>query len=583
MNTVNRNISTTNTVHVPNNHMNASEDRMAVMAPLARIYQRLCSESQNDDAAFEESIQSSSPRDQFMFRMHRLAQQVHTAHKTYSVSTPSASIHDEMYLPIGTYIRSSKTGKYYLNVGAESKSSLGFIYCGHEYTDQMIVNVMSAQNQRNTDPFKYFCELITLAIRPTLAIKYYGTPAHREEFEITASVYRNATANDNPLFRWLPKPSKNVIKLFEHCDEFMVTQFANYGDLLSFIVSYHNESANPNCYYISLVRFIFQQMVQSVHSTHSSGIAHGAISCDNFVLHFNETGQFLVKLIDFGKAIKAKKSAQTYDFTVQNRPRNKSWYTSPESALLLKSQDAEPYDAAKEDIYALGVVLFCLLTSRMPYNTPFYIAPDKENPQFGYLNANQNEKYQIDLKTMRFVQTGDAVQVDEIDPSFALLHERGVRQVLRHNCLSQYVPSDAADLLDQIFSNRMSMTQLIDHPFVMTPPDPHMLMPMIKRVSFGQTARYAKKQRHIQLVTEHVRMLFQNRIKIEAQRCQRIVMNTLGITRQPVAAAEYVSMSPSDTTTPGYMPSMPSPPEVRSNLSREDLNAHLLAYFRVDM
>merc|ERR1719474_2498703 len=139
------------------------------------------------------------------------------------------------------------------------------------------------------------------------------------------------------------------------------------------MIELKEEGQSPN---IELVRFMFQQMVQAVATLHNQGVVHLDISLENFVVHFDQNGQFLVKLIDFGRAMRMKKREggnltagryqyEAFDFSVSTFP-GKLRYMSPEAALFLKYQDADPYDASKEDIYALGVVLVVMLTGAMP-------------------------------------------------------------------------------------------------------------------------------------------------------------------------------------------------------------------------
>ena len=39
---------------------------------------------------------------------------------------------------------------------------------------------------------------------------------------------------------------------------------------------------------------------------------------------------------------------------------------APEIHAVLK-QEAQPYDARKSDVFALGVVMFCLVLGRLPF------------------------------------------------------------------------------------------------------------------------------------------------------------------------------------------------------------------------
>eukprot|EP01083_Nonionella_stella_P299988 1021879_1 len=543
---------------------------------LADIHATLQNQSKMSDMSFAMTISSLSSCEQFIYTMERWAQQVQSA-QMHLRALVSNTTQKTFHIPIGSYIHSSATGKYYLNLGVEAKTLQGCIYIGYEYSDWFIERVIA-------DECVNFCKLIAFAIKPTLAIKYYdkkccdlgvtlnGIPVKEkalQEIKITKSIYRNSRRNHlirGPMLPWLPQPHHNIIKPIENWEDyerkcyFMITEFANCGELFLFIDSYHpiiyrekklnvkrideiknsklrelsirvyrdslRTSSDGSNAYIELARFLFQQMVQAVHTLHCQGIAHLDISCENFVLHFDPSdGQFLAKLIDFGRATKMKRKHdannndkyklpyEKYDFNVSTYP-GKCRYMSPESALFLRYKDADPYDASKEDIYALGVVLFCLLTCRLPYDTPFYIKEEEANYPMGYLNGNK--KYQIDLQTMTYVATGKAVNVNEIDEAFKYLQLQGVAHLLHQNCLLDYVSDDSLDLLDQIFRKRMSLSELIAHPFVTTPPNPQLLMAMIQHVVDYKGLEYQNQEKHVHTTTQQIDSLYQNRIKIHA-------------------------------------------------------------------
>eukprot|EP01083_Nonionella_stella_P005797 16724_1 len=540
---------------------------------LADIHATLQNQSKMSDMSFAMTISSLSSCEQFIYTMERWAQQVQSA-QMHLRALVSNTTQKTFHIPIGSYIHSSATGKYYLNLGVEAKTLQGCIYIGYEYSDWFIERVIA-------DECVNFCKLIAFAIKPTLAIKYYdkkccdlgvtlnGIPVKEkalQEIKITKSIYRNSRRNHlirGPMLPWLPQPHHNIIKPIENWEDyerkcyFMITEFANCGELFLFIDSYHpiiyrekklnikrideiknsklrelsirvyrdslRTSSDGSNAYIELARFLFQQMVQAVHTLHCQGIAHLDISCENFVLHFDPSdGEFLAKLIDFGRATKMKPKPhamkyalpyQKYDFTVATYP-GKCRYMSPESALFLRYKDADPYDASKEDIYALGVVLFCLLTCRLPYDSPFYIEDDDKDEAFGYLNGNK--KYKIDLRSMTYVKTGKPVNAKEMDETFKFLQRYGVAHLLHQNCLLDYVSDDSLHLLDQIFRKRMSLSELIAHPFVTTPPNPQLLMAMIQHVVDYKGLEYADQEKHIHITTQQIDKLYQNRIKIQA-------------------------------------------------------------------
>jgi len=163
---------------------------------------------------------------------------------------------------------------------------------------------------------------------------------------------------------------------------------------------------------------------------------------------------------------------EAFDFSVSTFP-GKLRYMSPEAALHHRYQDADPYDASKEDIYALGVVLVVMLTGAMPWDSPLYVERDGKNRSIGYLNGSR--KMVIDLETMKDVRTGQRIDPRYIDMNFEQFQTaKGVHQNLLTNCHKDYFTEDALDLICQIFEHRLSLGELLQHPFVSTPPSPVM-------------------------------------------------------------------------------------------------------------
>jgi serine/threonine protein kinase len=87
---------------------------------------------------------------------------------------------------------------------------------------------------------------------------------------------------------------------------------------------------------------------------HGRGIVHGDIRPENVMIGPGDR----VKLIDFGGAIKA--AARRLTMTKLSQAIGSSEYVSPEE---LKGKRAD----ARSDIYALGVMLYEMLTGKMPF------------------------------------------------------------------------------------------------------------------------------------------------------------------------------------------------------------------------
>lgn len=98
-----------------------------------------------------------------------------------------------------------------------------------------------------------------------------------------------------------------------------------------------------------IARFYFKQVLDAVDHCHSRGIVHCDIKLENLLLD-----GYTIKVCDFGYS----QRIDAYDYTkIVGTPV----YVSPE-ALLRK-----PHDGTKADVWACGVVLYCMLCGTYPY------------------------------------------------------------------------------------------------------------------------------------------------------------------------------------------------------------------------
>uniref|UniRef100_A0A915PMD0 Protein kinase domain-containing protein n=1 Tax=Setaria digitata TaxID=48799 RepID=A0A915PMD0_9BILA len=97
---------------------------------------------------------------------------------------------------------------------------------------------------------------------------------------------------------------------------------------------------------------LFRQLTEAVHYLHDRGVVHRDIKAENVLLDSNGD----VKLIDFGFA--------RY---IDQKERSKSFCgTKPYSAPEIVQH--QPYDAYASDWYAMGVLLYTMLTGKWPHD-----------------------------------------------------------------------------------------------------------------------------------------------------------------------------------------------------------------------
>lgn len=106
---------------------------------------------------------------------------------------------------------------------------------------------------------------------------------------------------------------------------------------------------------IATVLDLVRQVAQAMQEAHAAGLIHGDLKPSNLML---EPGG-AVRILDFGLATQADRDATTS--LVQSDPQGTIAYMAPEILTGAKLQ-------ASADIYALGVILYELLTSRRPFS-----------------------------------------------------------------------------------------------------------------------------------------------------------------------------------------------------------------------
>jgi serine/threonine protein kinase len=106
---------------------------------------------------------------------------------------------------------------------------------------------------------------------------------------------------------------------------------------------------------------IVLQVCEGLSEAHAAGLVHRDIKPANLFLARRPDGQSAVKILDFGIA---KQRVQTESMALTNPGKSlgSPWYMSPEQMLNPASVDQ------RSDVWSIGVLLFELLTSRVPFD-----------------------------------------------------------------------------------------------------------------------------------------------------------------------------------------------------------------------
>jgi len=106
---------------------------------------------------------------------------------------------------------------------------------------------------------------------------------------------------------------------------------------------------------------ILQQVARGLNSAHKLGILHRDLKPDNIFVTRAEEGEILVKIVDFGLAKMRESATHTLTGTMLGTPA----YMSPEQCLGMKSEELD----ARSDLYALGIIVYEMLTGRVPFHS----------------------------------------------------------------------------------------------------------------------------------------------------------------------------------------------------------------------
>lgn len=125
-------------------------------------------------------------------------------------------------------------------------------------------------------------------------------------------------------------------------------EHAPFGDLADLIMKKSFTSDEI------MARTIFHQIHEGLSHLHKHGFAHMDLKCDNILIGED----YKVKLCDFDSIIE-----------IANPPtevgmRGTLHFRAPE---IVQGSNGVKIDFAKADVYALGVLIFCVLLKRFPF------------------------------------------------------------------------------------------------------------------------------------------------------------------------------------------------------------------------
>jgi len=140
----------------------------------------------------------------------------------------------------------------------------------------------------------------------------------------------------------------NIVRLFDILKDvsnyYIIMEFCPSGELFQYIVDNGKLSENE-----SKVKIV--QILQAVQYFHSKGISHRDLKPENILL--DQFGN--IKISDFGL------SRYVDAYGLASTPCGSPCYASPE---CLSGKD---YDARKSDVWSCGVILYAMVTGKLPW------------------------------------------------------------------------------------------------------------------------------------------------------------------------------------------------------------------------
>ena len=150
----------------------------------------------------------------------------------------------------------------------------------------------------------------------------------------------------------------HILPLIEFGEEqgmlFLVMPFIDGGTLTAYL----RRSLPP----LAEVAAMFQQLLDAVEHAHDAGLIHRDIKSSNVLLEMRRNGAPYVYLADFGLVRKSRKAEleQTDKQIPLDQVPGTPHYMAPEQTRGIITTST--------DIYALGVLLYQMLTGELPYN-----------------------------------------------------------------------------------------------------------------------------------------------------------------------------------------------------------------------
>ncbi|XP_006635900.2 testis-specific serine/threonine-protein kinase 5-like isoform X1 [Lepisosteus oculatus] len=218
-----------------------------------------------------------------------------------------------------------------IGTGAFSK-----VYLGYATPDKICQNYRLAKDLRSKNHSMVAIKIISIHEAPP---EYSRKFLPREIYALNATYKHPSVIQLYDMFR----SPKRV---------YLVLELASQGDLLEHVNAVSRAKGSPGLNEEE-ARGLFKQIVSAVTHCHRNHIVHRDLKCENILLD----AQGYVKLTDFGFA-----NNYTDKSVLMNTFCGSVAYTAPEILL------AQTYNGEQADLWSLGVILYAMVTGKLPYH-----------------------------------------------------------------------------------------------------------------------------------------------------------------------------------------------------------------------